>query len=290
MKKVIGLCSLALLMLLSGCKDARTGLSNGNEALITVGNHSITKNDVYDGLKNKNGTTAVISKVTNFLVDKEVPVTDAMREEAKETLKKFKETLGADPFNQYLSSMNMTEENYLEEKVLPTVRAQYLTTAYIDSNYDEIKKDYEIRKVQIFQTSDSKVAVEVQEKVKNGELTIEEAVEKYKGVTTTYTGKDQIVTNKSKLSKDTWSNILAVTENDTLLDVYQYSSDLTAFYVIKVIETDVSLEDAKSSLEAITSIGDDAFAFYLKKYNFRVYDIDLYNGIKSQNESYLVQD
>ena len=49
MKKI--LCCLALLFALTGCKDAVSGVTNGDEALITVGKTEITKNDVYTGLK-----------------------------------------------------------------------------------------------------------------------------------------------------------------------------------------------------------------------------------------------
>ena len=33
-----------------------------------------------------------------------------------------------------------------------------------------------------------------------------------------------------------------------------------------------------------------ATAYYLKKYDFTIYDKDVYDGIKSTNESYIVQD
>lgn len=290
MKKLLSIMSVALLLTLTGCKDATTSISNGNEALITVNNQDITKNDVYKGLKNQNGVTAILSKITAFIVDKEVPVTDELKEEAKKSLETFKEAIGEESFNKYIESLGYTEEQFLEEKVLINVRAENITKSYIQNNYDEIKKEYEVRKVQIFHTTDKDVAVEVQEKVKNGELTIPEAVKEYEGITKTYTGEEQIVTNQSNFTKDTWNNILAVTEDNTLLDVYQYSADIKNFYVVKVVDVDVDLEDAESTLQTITSIGDEAFAYYLKKYDFRVYDIDLYNGIKAQNSTYLVQE
>lgn len=291
MKKLLTVCAFALLVTLSGCKDATTSLSDGNDALITVGNTTITKNDVYTGLKSENGVTAIISKLTAYIVDQEVPVTDEMMSEAQSTMQSFKDTVGEENWSTFLSSMGYeNEQQYLEERALLSVRASQLTSKYITDNYDEIKENYQIRKLRIFQTTDSSIAAEVQEKVKNGELTIEEAVNQYDSVTTTYDGSDQILTNASGLGSDIWENIMAVTEDNTLLDLYQYSSDLSNFYVIEVVSVDVPLEEAQSTIEGLSTIADDAFAYYLKKYNFTVYDIDLYNGIQSQKPSYIVQD
>ncbi|WP_273402100.1 hypothetical protein [Traorella massiliensis] len=291
MKKLLTVCAFALLVTLSGCKDATTSLSDGNDALITVGNTTITKNDVYTGLKSENGVTAIISKLTAYIVDQEVPVTDEMMSEAQSTMQSFKDTVGEENWSTFLSSMGYeNEQQYLEERALLSVRASQLTSKYITDNYDEIKENYQIRKLRIFQTTDSSIAAEVQEKVKNGELTIEEAVNQYDSVTTTYDGSEQILTNASGLGSDIWENIMAVTEDNTLLDLYQYSSDLSNFYVIEVVSVDVPLEEAQSTIEGLSTIADDAFAYYLKKYNFTVYDIDLYNGIQSQEPSYIVQD
>ena len=57
-----------------------------------------------------------------------------------------------------------------------------------------------------------------------------------------------------------------------------------------MVSTNVSKEDASSAIYEIKTIDDQAFAYFLEKYGFVVYDIDLYNGIKSQAPVYLVQD
>ena len=91
MKKI--LCCLALLLTLTGCKDAVSGVTNGDEALITVGKTEITKNDVYTGLKTENGVTSIISKITAYVVEKEVPITDEIKKEANEYLAEVKKSI-----------------------------------------------------------------------------------------------------------------------------------------------------------------------------------------------------
>lgn len=290
MKKI--LCCLALLLTLTGCKDAVSGVTNGNEALITVGKTEITKNDIYTGLKTENGVSAIIAKITSYIADKEVPVTEEIKKEAEEYLAELKKSVSEDNWKAFLNSMGYeNDEQYIEERVVLSMQAKELTSTYIDANYDQLKEDYQIRKVQIFQTADSKVAAEVQEKVKKGELTIPEAVKEYKDkvVTTTFNGNEQIITNAVSLDSDVINNIMKVTEDDTLLDVYQFSKDLSKFYVVKVVSVDVKLDEAKDTLLGLNTISDEGFAYYLDKYNFTIYDIDVFNGIQAQAPTYIVQ-
>ncbi len=290
MKKI--LCCLALLLALTGCKDAVTGVTGGNEALITVGNTKITKDDVYTGLKSQMGVTSIISKVTEFIVDKEVPITDEIKQEAQEYIDGLKSTVSDANWKAFLNVMGYeNDQQYIDERVIVSIQATKLTTAFVNENYDELKEEYQVRKVQIFQTTDSKVAGEVQEKVQKGEITIEEAVTLYKGkaVTTTFTGKEQIITNATNLDPEIITNIMKVTEDNTVLDLYQFSKDLTKFYVVKVVSVDVSLDEARDTLLGLTKISDQAFAHYLEKYDFTIYDIDLYNGINAQAPNYIVQ-
>ena len=169
MKKI--LCCLALLFALTGCKDAVSGVTNGDEALITVGKTEITKNDVYTGLKTENGVSSIISKITAFVVEKEVPVTDEIKKEANEYLAEVKKSISDENWKAFLQTMGYkNDQQYIDERVILSVQANELTTTYVNENYDQLKEEFQIRKVQIFQTADSKVAAEVQEKVKKGQV------------------------------------------------------------------------------------------------------------------------
>ena len=290
MKKI--LCCLALLFALTGCKDAVSGVTNGDEALITVGKTEITKNDVYTGLKTENGVSSIISKITAYVVEKEVPVTDEIKKEANEYLAEVKKSISDENWKAFLQTMGYkNDQQYIDERVILSVQANELTTTYINENYDQLKEEFQIRKVQIFQTADSKVATEVQEKVKKGELTIPEAVKAYKDkvVTTTFTGNDQVITNATSLDSSIIENIMKVTEDDTLLDVYQFSADLKKFYVVNVVSIDVTFDEARETLLGISNVADKGFAHYLEKYEFTIYDIDLFNGINAQAPTYIVQ-
>lgn len=293
MKKILCLLSFALLITLTGCSDAKTSLTNGDEALITVGKTEITKDEIYSALKSENGVTIILSKLTNFIIDKEVPITDEIKKEAKDYVEQFTKYMGEDTFKTYIKTLGYeTVDEYVEGVVISSVRSNKITDKYIDEKYEDLNKEYQFRKVQILQTSDSKIASEIQLAMKEGKLTFEDALVQYKDklTTSTFTGKEQVISNQVSLDSSIVKNIFAVEEDNTLLGEYQFNAKLDTFYIVKVVSTNVSKEDASSAIYEIKTIDDQAFAYFLEKYGFVVYDIDLYNGIKSQAPVYLVQD
>ncbi len=293
MKKILCLLSFALLMTLTGCTDAKTSLTNGNEALITVGKTEITKDEIYTALKSENGVTVILSKLTNFIIDKEVPITDEIKKEAKDYVEQFTKYMGEDTFKTYIETLGYkTVDEYVDGVVISSVRSNKITDKYIDEKYEDLNKKYQFRKVQILQTSDSKIASEIQLAMKEGKLTFEDALVQYKDklTTSTFTGKEQVISNQVSLDSSIVKNIFAVEEDNTLLAEYQFNAKLDKFYIVKVVSTNVSKEDALSAAYEISTLDDEAFSYFLEKYGFVVYDIDLYNGIKSQAPVYLVQD
>ena len=293
MKKILCLLSFALLITLTGCSDAKTSLTNGDEALITVGKTEITKDEIYSALKSENGVTIILSKLTNFIIDKEVPITDEIKKEAKDYVEQFTKYMGEDTFKTYIKTLGYeTVDEYVEGVVISSVRSNKITDKYIDEKYEDLNKEYQFRKVQILQLSDSKIASEIQLAMKEGKLTFEDALVQYKDklTTSTFTGKEQVISNQVSLDSSIVKNIFAVEEDNTLLGEYQFNAKLDTFYIVKVVSTNVSKEDASSAIYEIQTIDDQAFAYFLEKYGFVVYDIDLYNGIKSQAPVYLVQD
>lgn len=111
------------------------------------------------------------------------------------------------------------------------------------------------------------------------------------GITENYNGSTQTLSSESGLPTNVWGNITKVTENNTVLDEVQYSLDLTTYYVVKVIATNPEdfKETAIKGLASSTTLQNEGFAYYLKKYNFNIYDIDIYNAFKTQAPQYLVQ-
>ena len=113
------------------------------------------------------------------------------------------------------------------------------------------------------------------------------------GSTTTYKGTEEIYNSKSGLPTTVFDKIKSTNKKGLIESVMEDTSS-KKYYVVKVTNATPKdfEEDAINSIveKASTDIEPAATAYYLKKYDFTVYDKDIYDGIKSTNESYIVQD
>lgn len=291
MKKLLCICAAALLFTVSGCSDATTSVTDGSTSLITVGGTSITKEDVYTGLKTQGAVNSIINMVTELICDKEIPLTDEIKAEAQSTMDSFKGYVGEENWDAFIKGNGYaSEEEYFNERVVLAARAGHITEKYLEEDWANIVTTYTPRQVQIFATDDEEKANQALEAIKGGK-DVAEVVEELGGITDSYNGSVQTLSSKSGLPANVWGNITKVTENDTVLDEVQYNLDLTAYYVVKVVGTNPEdfKETAIKGLASVTDIQNESFAFYLKKYNFNIYDIDIYNAFKTQAPQYLIQ-
>lgn len=291
MKKLLCVCAAALLFTVSGCSDATTSVTDGSTSLITVGGTSITKEDVYTGLKTQGAVNSIINMVTELICDKEIPLTDEIKAEAQSTMDSFKGYVGEENWDAFIKGNGYaSEEDYFNQRVVLAARAGHITEKYLEEDWSNIVDVYKPRQVQIFTTDDEEKANQALEAIKGGK-DVAEVVEELGGITDSYNGSVQTLSSVSGLPANVWGNITKVTENNTVLDEVQYNLDLTAYYVVKVVGTDPEefKEIAIKGLASVTDIQNESFAFYLKKYNFNIYDIDIYNAFKTQAPQYLIQ-
>lgn len=291
MKKLLCVCAAALLFTVSGCSDATTSVTDGSTSLITVGGTSITKEDVYTGLKTQGAVNSIINMVTELICDKEIPLTDEIKAEAQSTMDSFKGYVGEENWDAFIKGNGYaSEEDYFNQRVVLAARAGHITEKYLEEDWSNIVDVYKPRQVQIFTTDDEEKANQALEAIKGGK-DVAEVVEELGGITDSYNGSVQTLSSESGLPANVWGNITKVTENNTVLDEVQYNLDLTAYYVVKVVGTDPEefKEIAIKGLASVTDIQNESFAFYLKKYNFNIYDIDIYNAFKTQAPQYLIQ-
>ena len=118
MKKTNLIMASALLVGLCGCTDAQAKLKDSSTAVMAVGSQNITKGEIYTVLSSAYGANAVINDAVSRICAAEVEVTDEMRTEAEGSLESMKALYG-DSFLNYLESSGMSEEDYLNEVILP---------------------------------------------------------------------------------------------------------------------------------------------------------------------------
>ena len=286
MKKALS-CGLALLVL-AGCKDASAALPNAGETIVTIGSKTITKGILYDTMFASLGSNTAITDAMNSISEKEVELTDEMKTEAQNQLDSYK-LFYSEQFSSLLTQMNITEEEYLDKVLLPGMRSQKLTQTYVEQNYDAICASYKPIQAIVLSFSSEADASAAISALKDGSASAAEAAS---ANNSTSTGTEEIITIEST-NYDTaaLTVIRSMSPDDGWTEIP--SSDGATFYVLKVVSNDPQQykEAAVQSLANLSSIADYSNDYFLRKYNFHVYDIGLYNALKRDSLSYaLVQD
>lgn len=294
MKKLTITFACALLLLISGCSDANTNVSNSSEALITIGNKKITKGDVYQGLSVQGILTPITSALDKQVAKIAVPVTDALEEEAKQTLASYKESVGEENWQAHIESNGFKdEEDFYKNSILLNLRVGKITEAYVKENLNDLVIEYQARKLQIMVTDDKDKAKNAIKALKDKD-DMGAAAATY-GVTTTYNGSEGIYTNKSGLPESVWEQIIDTKDGKTFTKP-AYDSATGTYYIVKVISSHAKKDykdDAINAIKNITAadtdgytLEDKAYNYYLNKAGYEIHDANIYGYLLNSSVKY----
>ena len=286
MKKTKLIMASALLVGLCGCTDAQAKLKDSSTAVMAVGSQNITKGEIYTVLSSAYGANAVINDAVSRICAAEVEVTDEMRTEAEGSLESMK-ALYDDSFLNYLESSGMSEEDYLNEVILPGLQADELPKRYIDENYDSLVEKYHPVLATVLDFTSEEDANKALSALRDGSKNAEEAAvdcnSTSSGLPAVYTIEDTtydaVVTGiiRNSSPDDGWA---MVTGTDG------------AFHILHVDNNDPATmkEAVTEKLAGLSAVSTDVMTYYFKKYGFHVYDKPLYDELKENYPGYLVQD
>jgi len=116
MKKIISL--LALVLLLTGCSDARANVSSRSTVLLTVGKENVTRGEVFSTFMNSYPGETVISMATRIILDKEIPVDATIKATADAALKDGKGNWKDEFETYYVSQCFENENNYYNRSLV----------------------------------------------------------------------------------------------------------------------------------------------------------------------------
>lgn len=144
MKNKIIIMSLAMIML-AGCGNPK--LKDGSEVVASMNDKNITAEELYNALKEKDGTEILINLVDSYIADKEYPTTDEITQKVNENYndqKKQNEEYYKVDFETILSNYGYTEESY-KKVLLTSYKQELLVKDYLKSlkTDEEVKKYYE---------------------------------------------------------------------------------------------------------------------------------------------------
>ena len=299
MKKLvkIALLSFITVALLAGCKDATATVSNSKEMLIKIGNVTVTKGDVYAEMMKDDASNTVVNLALKQIANAEVETTDDIKKEAQSTYDDYKaqiESTGVD-FETGLKQYGYTSAEEFMDYCISTVKADRLLDKYIDENWDKLVEENKPVKAKMIWVDGSNGMEDAQKEaneaialLKSG-VSFEEVSEKYNDRSAYAEEKLYTLANNSTLDYNVLQFMLN-TATPTLSEAIQANTG-SAYYVVQVTNTNINQmkDEFIAAYKNMTNTRDTVFHNYFKAHKFTIYDIDVFNTVKANYPSYLVQ-
>jgi hypothetical protein len=287
MKKINLALASVLVLTLAGCTDATAKISDAKTALITVGKTTVTKGSVYSLMNSSAGATTAVNDANKTIASAEVEITDDMKSTAQSTLSSYKSLYG-DTFTSYLEQQNMTEDEYVNDYLIPSQQAEKLTAKYIDENFDEVCDSYQVVKATILEFTSQDDANAALAELKSGSKTAAEAAS---GHNSSSTGTSTIYTLSSTDVNSMVRTVITSASPDDGWSMVPEDTG-TSYAVVKVDDNTPSnfKDEAITTLSSIDNVSSAATTYFFKKYKFVIYDKTIYDGVKADHPDNLVQD
>ena len=289
MKKasVIALCSV---LLLTGCSGATATISDKSDAIMTIGDTTITKEDEYKSLKISNGSDLTMELVKQAIYKKEDKVTKKMKKNAKSTLKSYEESMSN--FEEQLKSLGYSsKKQYMNKVLIPSLQAEALTKKYFTAAKKDIQSTYKPSKAQIIQCENKANAKKALKAIQNGE-DISSVAKQYMVDQATYSGEETLVTTQSSdLPTRLINKLYKAKKVGVINEVFDNTSSGTSYAYVAVLvnnDYDEIKSDVIDTLSSEDDITESCLIYYLNKYNFEVHDQDIFDDLKTNNPNYLV--
>lgn len=295
-KNLAAVLAILCLLVLSGCGDASANVSNKNDVIFQIGKTKVTKGDLYHDMLNSDQGLSIINLAKDYIIEKEVETTEEMKQAAQKIIDDYKEQLGED-FEESLHKAGYENEEEFFNLCLADVKSDYLIDAYIAEKWDELVAQYAPKKIKVmdFKSDDDTPVDKCYENataainaIKKGE-SFEEVAERF-GCDEALVEEQLCVTNDKNFDVNLIQALATVT-SPTLSDVI-VSSDAKGYYIAQVTSTNIEQmkDEFIEYIKKVDGIEDAMNSYYFKKHNFTIYDIDVFNLIKTNYKNYLVQD
>ena len=270
MKKLLVILSLSLVLV--GCGNKTTNVSNSSDVLIKVGNQSITVGQVYSQMMATDSTAIIKQMASRIIFDKEVPMDDALKAEADTQLQEFIDSVGEnlDVYLQYYGYKD--KDDYYNNGIIPSLQQEKLVRNYLTENFDAVAAGYRPKKIRLIEITDATLAAEALAEIKAG---VEFSVVAEKYSTSTYPGDEELVNNTSSIP----SVVVEFIDYLTTPTLSEVLTDGTTNYIVQVTNADTNKlkDEIIESFTFDSTFTDKTLESYFVKYNFTIYDKSVYD-------------
>lgn len=139
---VVTILILLIVLIIVSTKNTKT--KNGDDIVATINGKTITANELYSKLKEKNGYNVTIDMIDEYILEKEYKTTDEMKASVKSTVDSYKNTYG-DSYEAFLQYNGIADEAELKAVLLKNTKLSKVVEKYIKDKLTEkeMKKYYE---------------------------------------------------------------------------------------------------------------------------------------------------
>ena len=277
------------LLFLAGCSGATASVSDPDKELMTIGDVTYTRGQEYEYIKKSTGPNLVMQMAEEVIYDKEVPVTDEIRKQAEDNYNEYAKT--SDNLESYIQSMGYKDrQDYIDKVLIPAVQAEKLLTKWFTDAQEEIVQEYKPSRAQIIQTESKDSADKALQALKDGK-SAQDVAGQYQMEGTSYNGTAAIVTTMDTVLPTRLINTLSSAESKAgvVNEVFE-NDDKTQFFVAVLVSN--NYDDIKGELESTlkndSTVTEKCLVSYLTKYDFRVFDQDIFDYLRVNYPQYLV--
>lgn len=288
MKKINTVFASALLVsVLAGCTDATAKLPDSSTVLFSVGSKTVTKGDVYSVMAGTYGASQAVNDVNRIIAQQEIELTEEMKSEAQASLDSYKTYYG-DTFIKHLEQIGMTDEEYLQNYLIPSLQAEQLTPKYITEKFDTVAANYAPVKATLLEFTSQDDANAALSELKDGSKDAAAAAKDHnsasKGTSTIYT------IESTDLDSTVRTMLHSAKPDDGWFLVPE--TDGATFIVMRIDDNDPNnfKDEAVTTLQNVSAIMNDATTYWFKKYQFHIYDKTLYDSVAADYPYNFVQE
>ncbi|MGN1181498.1 MAG: hypothetical protein ACI4SR_00705 [Faecalibacillus sp.] len=277
---LICVCGYGLYQTFASDNGYITSVEDGDKTIVKTDSVSISKNDLYEYFLDYNGANLTLDSAINYITENEITDKDAINKKVEELKEQYISYVGGDLDSYAKENGYDDEQSFVNDNILPSAKSTLLQEKFIDQNYKNLLKDYKIKYIKTITFDTESQALKIIKGSKD-EASFNNYMNEFDG-----TDQGMVSTESSSLDENIIKKLNKFTKDGIYSKAIKTSD--SKYAVIWVYNTDkFNLKDEiKKSLSELSDISDKTEAYYLKKYNFDVYDPKIKEQIKDISEDY----
>lgn len=256
-------------------------VSDGDKEVVKDDSVAVTKDDIYYYLLDNNGLNLTLNSAIEYVASQEIKDEDAINNKIAEIKQQYLQYTEGKDLNTYAKEVGYeNEETLVKEVIKPNAKLQLLQEKYADNNFSKLVKSYKVKYLKYFTVDTESQALKIIKNIKD-EASYTNYFNEYSGsdagiVTSKSTSVDENIVKKlSKFTKDGIYSKAIKTSDSKYAVIWVYNSN------INNVKAEI-----KEELMSLTDFATKCETYYLKKYQFDVYEPIIKEKIKETSEDY----